>query len=407
MDRIDRKNLPYDIDGVVVKVDDISYGSSMGSVSNGRKPKSARAIKFPAEESAPTPILRIERCVGRTGRIVPKAHVQPVELGGAMMTKATLHNYGDMLRKKITVGSEVVIAKKGDIIPQIVKITKYASGDVDIPDKCPSCNEDLTWTYNDAGEKTDLLCTNYDCIAQLSAKIENWFKKIGVKGIGKGTISKLTDKDTLEWEDHAIIESLPEMYYMLTYDKRSEHPFRKYAYLKEFFGEKAYDNIVKSVKSVESIPLHTFVEALGIAKIGSMAKDIVDIAPSIEEINDLTVSQVEALDGFGPTKAENFIKGWEESAQEVKLLARFVKPVVAKPASELLVGKKFCFTGSFSVKRKELEKIVVDNGGKCGSVGKDTVLVWDQSENGNKYQKAQKNGNEIITEEEFLALLEN
>ncbi|HUW49324.1 MAG TPA: NAD-dependent DNA ligase LigA [Patescibacteria group bacterium] len=413
MDSIDRKNLPYDIDGVVVKVDDIAYGQSMGSVSNGRKPKSARAIKFPAEESAPTPIIRIEANVGRTGKICPVAIVQPVELGGAMMSRVTLHNYGAILNSKpheIHIGTNVVIAKKGDIIPQIVKVINNSTTqltDVSIPTECPSCNEALKWTTNADGEKVDLVCDNFNCIAQLNAKIENWLKKIGVKGIGSGTISKLTDKDILSWEGHAIIESLPEMYYMLTYDKRSEHPFRKYAYLKEQLGEKTYENIVKSIKSVEEVPLHTFVEALGIAKIGSMSKDIVDVAPSLEEIDDLTVAEVEALPGFGIVKAENFINGWRDAADEVKLLKRYVKPVVQQPASDVLKGKKFCFTGSFSVGRKELEKLVVDNGGKCGSVGKDTILVWDGAMTGGKYDKANKLNCEIISEDDFNALLED
>jgi DNA ligase (NAD+) len=241
----------------------------------------------------------------------------------------------------------------------------------------------------------------------LNAKIENWFKKIGVKGIGPGTIAKLTDKDFLEWEGHATIESLPEMYYMLTYDRRSEHPFRKYAKLKELFGEQTYDNIVKSVKSVEETPLHTFVEALGIAKIGSMAKDIVDIAPSIEEINDLTVAQVEALPGFGSIKADNFVSGWKAAHSEIRLLKRYVKPVIQQAASDILVGKKFCFTGSFSQKRTELQKIVVDNGGKCGSVSKGTILVWDGAMTGSKYDKAQKLNCDIISEDDFNAMLED
>jgi len=404
MDSIDRKNLPYDIDGAVVKVDDIEYGESMGSVSNGRKPKSARAIKFPAEESAPTPIIKIEANVGRTGKIAPVGIVDPVELGGAMITRVSLHNYGTLRdSKEIRIGSMVVIAKKGDIIPQIVKVTSIGQSPIVMPTDCPSCGEKLVWSASGA----DLMCENYSCIAQLNAKIENWFKKIGVKGIGPGTISKLTDKDLISWEGHAIIESLPEMYYMLTYDKRSEHPFRKYAYLKEFFGEQTYENIIKSVKSVEETPLHTFVEALGIAKIGSMAKDLVDIAPSIEDINKLTIAEVEALPGFGSVKAENFVNGWKEAYQEIRLLKRYVTPVVQKAASDILVGKKFCFTGTFSTKRTDLEKIVVDNGGKCGSVGKDTILVWDQSMQGSKLTKAQKLNCEIISEDDFMELLED
>jgi len=401
MESISRATLPYDIDGVVVKLDNVKKAESMGSVANGRKPKANRAIKFPPEESAPTPIIKIEANVGRTGVIVPVGIVAPVELGGAMISRVSLHNYGALLTGKIRLGSQVIIAKKGDIIPQVIKVTKVGDKDVEIPTHCPSCGQLLFW--NDT--KTHLMCDNYDCLAQLNAKIENWFKKIGVKGIGKGTLSKLTDPDVLEWEGKPIISSLDEMYYMLDYDRRSEHPFRKYAYLKEFFGEKSYENIITSVKSVNEIPLHTFIEALGIAKIGSMAKDIVDIASSIEEIDKLTVAEVEVIPGFGPIKAKNFIDGWKKSRKEISTLLKYVKVKVIQATSDKLKDKKFCFTGSFSIPRTDLQKLVVENGGKCGSVGKDTILVWDGEENGNKFQKAKANGNTIISEDDFRLMI--
>ena len=152
--------------------------------------------------------------------------VEPVELAGTTVTRVSLHNYG-ALRKgncDIRIGSKVIIAKKGDIIPQIVKVTSVGQFVAKIPTECPSCGEGLNWTYNSEGEKVDLICENYNCLAQLVAKIDNWFKKIGVKGIGKSTIAKLTDPEVLKWEGHAIIESLPEMYYMLDNDRRSDHP---------------------------------------------------------------------------------------------------------------------------------------------------------------------------------------
>jgi DNA ligase (NAD+) len=407
MKAIDRKNLPYDIDGVVFKLDNIDLVAQMGSVSKGRKPKANRAIKFPAEESTPTPITSIEANVGRTGKIAPVGIVDPVDLGGAMIRRVSLHNYGALLKGNLRIGSQVIIAKKGDIIPQIVKVIGNGTQDIEIPTECPSCQEKLKWTENDAGEKVDLFCYNYSCIAQLNSKIDNWFKKIGVKGIGIGTISKLTDQDLIEWEGKPIIGSLPEMYYMLDNDRRSDHPFRKYAFLKEFLGEKTYDNIIKSVKSVKEIPLHTFIEALGIAKIGSMSKDLVGIAPSMKEIGALTVADVEAIPRFGSVKADNFVKGWKDSYPEIHLLKKYVVPVIEELDSELLLGKKFCFTGSFSVGRKDLEKQVQANGGKCGSVGKDTILVWDGAMTGSKYDKAVKLKCEILSEDEFSALLED
>jgi DNA ligase (NAD+) len=138
-----------------------------------------------------------------------------------------------------------------------------------------------------------------------------------------------------------------------------------------------------------------------------MAKQITDIAPSIEDIDQLTVAQVEALPGFGDVKAQSFIDGWKELRSEIRTLNKYVKAVQLKPDSDILAGKKFCFTGSFSVKRTELEATVVANGGKKGSsVGKDTILVWDESISGSKYDKAVKLNCQIINEEEFEKMLE-
>jgi DNA ligase (NAD+) len=401
MKKIDRSKLPYDIDGVVFKVNDITLKESMGYVSGGRKAKANRAIKFPPEEKD-TILIDVETNVGRTGNLTPVAILKPVELGGAMISRATLHNFGAIVSDGLKINSVVTIAKKGDIIPQIIKVKSVGDTDIDLPTECPSCGSKISWDST----KVNLVCLNQNCVSQLNSKIEHWFKKLGTKGIGKGIISRLTDQDQLVWEGKPIISSLPEMYYMLDNDRRSEHPFRKYNYLKEQFGEKAFSNIIESVKSVNEITLAKFIEALGIGKIGTMAKDIVAIAPTIDDIDNLTVSQIASIDGFAEKKAEGFVEGWKALRSEIKTLLKYVKIIEEKKSSDKLVGKKFCFTGSFSKGRKEMQAIVQENGGDASSsVGKGVILVWDGSEQGSKYNKAVANGNDIISEEDFFEML--
>lgn len=399
MASIKRNELPYSIDGVVVKLNDITVAKTMGSTAQGRKPKSSTAIKFPPEEKETT-ILDIEVNVGRTGVLTPVGILDPINLAGTTVQRVTLHNFGAFkTNKDLCIGSKVVISKQGDIIPHILKIVSKGDTPVTFPKTCPSCGEDVSWNANGV----HLVCDNVSCIGQLATRIEYWFKTLGVKGIGKSIIRDLTEN--LEWEGHKIIENLPEMYYMLDYDRRSEHPFRKYAYLKAHFGEKAYQNIVDAVHSVKEVPLDKFIKALGIGKIGTMASEIVAIAPTIEEIDALTVRDLVKIDGFAEIKARNFVNGWKALRKEINLLSKHVKITAKKQASNKLDGYKFCFTGTFSVKRKELEAMVLANGGKIGSVGKGVTLVWDGEMAGNKLDKAKQLNLTIIDENEFMKLI--
>jgi DNA ligase (NAD+) len=404
MDSIDRANLPYNIDGIVVKLNDINFSKSMGCTDGGRKPKANRAVKFPPAEQE-TVLLSIEANVGRTGSITPVAILEPVDLDGAMISRATLHNFsaldGD---NAIKIGAKVIIAKKGDIIPQIIRIKENGHTKIEIPSKCPSCGEPVGWDEN----HVEIVCENINCLAQLNKKIEHWFKKIGVKGIGNGTISKLTDPNIINWEGRAIIESLPEMYYMLDNDRKSEHPFRKYEMLKNYFGEQTYNNLLTNIKSVKEISLDEFIEALGIGKVGRTASDIVAIAPTIEDIDNLRLEDILNITGFASIKAKGFIDGWKAIRHEIKQLLKYVNVKTKQKSSNKLDSQSFCFTGSFkSPSRGEMETMVVDNGGKICSVSKNmTALVWDGEISGSKFEKAKSLGIKIISQDDFLKLLQ-
>ena len=405
MNNIDRKSLPYLIDGVVVKLCDIKKAKSMGML-GGIKPKSDRAIKYKSE-TAETIIMDIEVDVGRSGKLCPVAILKEVELGGSKITKATLHNFGTLIGEDaIKIGAKVEIARKSDIIPQIINIIENNGTSFSIPSKCPSCGDPVIWTENDKKEKVDLICENADCLSQLNKKIEFYLKTIGVKNIGQGLLTKLTDKNILTWDNAPIISSLVEMYYMLDNDRKTDHPFRKYAFLKEQMGEKTYENLIESIKSVKEVTLPIFVEALGFKRIGSMAKDICSIFPTIDDLDKVTIDDLMKIDKFGPEKSKNFVTAWATRREEIRRLLKYDAIKQEIKASNKLEGKKFCFTGSFSQGRNELEQIVIDNGGKASSsVGKDVILVHDGVITGGKYEKAVTGKNKIISEEDFFNMI--
>lgn len=399
MNNIDRKSLPHLIDGVVVKLCDIKKARSMGSVA--KKPKSDKAIKYPSQ-TASTILLDIEVNVGRSGKLCPVGILKEVEIDGSKITRVTLHNFGMITGKDaLKIGAKVIIARKNDIIPQIISVVENNGKSFEITDKCPSCGEKVEWTNSGV----DLVCSNPDCISQLNNKIEYFLKEAGIEGIGPGIISKLTE---LSWEGKPIISSLPEIFYKLDNDRDKDiiHPFRKYTFLKEQFGPKNYENILESIKSVKELSLTKFLQALGISKVGSMTKEIAKIAPSISDIDNLTKGDLLKIPGFGPEKANSFINSWKIRRKEIETLLKYISIKQDVKTSTKLSGKKFCFTGSFSKSRDELEKMVEDNSGVASSsVGKGVILVHDGVITGSKFDKAKSNGNEIILEEDFLAML--
>lgn len=402
MDRIDRSNLPFDIDGVVVKLNDIKVAQSLGTVSGGRKPKASRAIKFPCEQKE-THITGVEYDIGRTGAITIVGLLEPVRLAQTTVKRVTLHNFDFIKKNGLSIGATVLLQKSGDIIPYIVRKTKDGNTPIILPKNCPACGDELVWDSNNV----TLHCNNPACVAQINRSIEHWFKKIGVMGIGKGIIGRLTDEKILSWDNAPIIDCLSDMYWKLDNDRKTEHPFRKYAYLKDQFGERAFEKIVESVHSVKEVSLAKFIEALGIANVGTMSNRITDIAPTIEDVDKLTADDLMNIDGFGDKKSYGFIKAWNKNRKEIETLLEFVNIVEAKLDSDKLAGKKFCFTGSFSnPTRKEMEQIVVDNGGQKSSVSKNlTALVWDGEIDGGKVQKAKSLGVQVMTQEEFMSLL--
>ena len=403
MDRIDRPNLPFDIDGVVYKLNDIDLAEEMGYTDGGKRPKSSRAIKFPCEQKQ-TMIKSIEWSVGRTGKLVPVANLEPTELAGTTVQRVTLHNVKSIKEMDLKIGSFILIQKSGDIIPYVVKKVSDSKNatPIDIPTECPACEFNLVWDNS----KTTKVCKNPECTSQLNASINHWFKKLNVKGIGPGIISKLTDEDAVSWDGREIISSLPEMYYMLDNDRKTEHPFRKYQHLKDFFGEKAYENILKSVNSIKVVSLAKFIEALGVGQVGRMASEITAVAPTIEDIDKLTVDNIVMIDGFAEKKARGFVNVWKARRGEIKTLLKHIEIEEVVQDSDKLDGMKICITGSLTRPRNDFKETIEKNGGKMSSsVSAKLDYLICGADAGGKKDKAEKLGVKIITEDEFFDMI--
>ena len=385
MDRFDRDALPFDVDGIVFKLNDIETAEDMGYTDDGKRPKAHRAVKFPTDQK-PTILEDIEWSVGRTGTVTPVGLLKAVRLAGTTVQRVSIHNTNDLTRLGIdNLGCEVLVEKAGDIIPKIIRKISNGKKALLIPTQCPCCGKKLDWDPT----QTNKVCNNEWCPAQIDGAIDHWFKKLDVKGIGEGIISRLTSK--------GMVKSISDMYKLEQYKKE----------MADIFGDRASEKIFESIDSVKEVSLAKFIEALGIGKIGTMAKDITAIAPTIKDIDNLHPNDILKIPGFANTKTMSFIDGWNDQRKEIERLLKYISIIEVKLASSKLNGMKFCFTGSFSnPTRGDMEKMVEDNGGKLSSVSKElTALVWDGAISGSKIEKAKKLCLRVIRQKDFMDLL--
>jgi len=386
MNNVDKENLPFSIDGIVFKLDDIEWAESLGTTDEGKRPKSNRAIKFPTEIKE-TILEGIEWSVGRTGALTPVALLQPVQLAGTTVKRATIHNLKEMERLGINkIGCTVKLQKSGDIIPKILEMTKAGNKKIEVPENCPSCNSKLEWDDTN----TTKFCHNNMCPSQVNSSIEHYFKTIDVLGIGEGIIERLINKE------NNMVNSISDMYTLNKYKSQ----------LSSIFGPKATENLLEAINSVKEISLAKFIEALGIGKIGRMSKDITEIAPTVEAIDKLTIPDILNIHGFAEIKAKNFIDGWKSQRKEIDKLLKHIKIQEAKKMSGKLNGNSFCITGTLSRPRNDFIAIIEENGGRfASSVSAKLNFLICGSDCGSKKDKAEKLGVQIISEEEFNEML--
>lgn len=383
---VDRDKLDFLIDGMVIKVNDFAIREALGYTD--KFPKWAIAYKFEAEETTTT-LEEIEWNVGRTGKITPLAHVTPVELCGATISRATLNNYNDIKRKKLTKGCRVFIRRSNDVIPEILGIAEdNGGGEIAAPTVCPACGTKLI--ENGA----HLFCPNsHECPPQVKGRIEHFVEKdcMDIKSVSEATVAQLYD-----------VLGVREVYdlYSLTKDDLKKL---------DGFKEKKINGFLASVQKSKTVPLNKFINALGIENVGKVAAK--ELASRYGDIRALAKADEESLTEsnlVGEVTAHSIREYFVKRGFVVeKLLSAGVSPVAEEKVQGVFSGKNVVLTGSLSkYTRGEATDLIEKNGGTVQSaVGKSTDLVVAGEKAGSKLEKAAKLSIKIITEDEFISLL--
>ncbi|PIQ76311.1 DNA ligase (NAD(+)) LigA [Candidatus Peregrinibacteria bacterium CG10_big_fil_rev_8_21_14_0_10_49_24] len=426
-----RDALPYDIDGLVLKINDRRMQFDLGSTA--KAPRWARAYKFPAEQKT-AQILDIQLQVGRTGAITPVAILTPTHLAGTTVTRATLHNEDEIIRLDVRIGDTVVVQKAGDIIPEVVEVLlnlrPEESRPFHFPLHCPSCNSPLQRPEGEAVHR----CPGTNCAAVLQEKIEHLISRyaFNIDGLGKETIEVLLER--------GLVSDMADIFF-LTYEDLMDLPL---------FKERKTENILSALHKAKKVPLDRFLFALGIRHIGRETAEL--IARRIEwPTKDLTVEEQENLgaqtslfgasskrvtvhgiamndicrtlqklkeeelsviDGIGPRVAQSLLE-WIAEEDNRALLHKFENAGVlalqpeGAATQQIFTGKVFVLTGSMpALSRDDATKMIKDRGGKVsGSVSKKTDYVLLGENAGSKYDKAKELGIPTIDEKEFLSMI--
>lgn len=386
-----RDNFTFDIDGAVIKVNDLAEREQLGSTA--KYPKWAVAFKYPPEEKITT-LLDIEVQVGRTGALTPTAVFEPIQLAGTSVSRAVLHNQDFIDSKNINIGDSIIVRKAGEIIPEVVALAAKGpnSDTFRLPEFCPACG---TKAVREAGEAV-LRCPNPDCPAQLLRNLIHFASRdaMDIDGMGPAVLTSLVDND--------VIKSQPDIYGLIATDISSI----------ERMGEKSANNLISAIEKSKSAGLSRVIYALGIRNIGSKTADI--LAEKFGNIDDLMGADLDTLcsiDGFGEVMAKSLIDYFslEQSKNIIERLRGYGVDMTAeiKERSDLFAGLTFVLTGTLpTMTRNEASDIITANGGKVSSsVSKKTSYVLAGEEAGSKLTKAQSLGIKIIDENEFLAMI--
>ena len=384
---VNRGALDFLIDGMVIKVDDVALREKLGYTD--KFPRWAMAYKFEAEET--TTILKsVTWNVGRTGKLTPLAHLEPVELCGATIRKATLNNYGDILRKKVKIGSRVFIRRSNDVIPEILGVAEDNDGKPIVPPEvCPACGAKL---YENGAH---IFCPNeYGCRPQVIGRFEHFTSKecMDIRGISEKSIAQLYD--------NLGVRSLIDLYSLTADELKTLDGFK----------DKKAENFVSSIEKSKSAPLDRFINALGIENVGKKsAKDLARVFGSIDALAAASREQLLAVPDVGEVVADCIAQYF---AKHAALIEKF-KTIGIDPRytgseeKQNLAGKTFVLTGTLArYTRDEATAIIESRGAKVsGSVSKKTDYVLAGESAGSKLDKAARLGVKIIDENEFNLLL--
>ncbi len=390
-----REELPYETDGIVVKVNRLEYHERLGQKT--RSPRWAFAFKFPPTQEV-TKLIDIKLQVGRTGAITPVAILEPVKVGGVIVKKATLHNPDEIKRKGIMIGDYVFVQRAGEVIPEVVKpIPEKRTGkekEFVMPEDCPVCGEKI---YYPEGEVIPR-CPNINCPAKIKEAIKHFTSRnaMDIEGLGKERVNLFIER--------GLIKDMADIFYLKKEDLIGLPGF----------AEKAAQNLIDAIEASKEVPLHRFIFALGIRNIGEHAATLLAKKfGRIERLMKATMEELLEIEGIGPETADSVVE-YFSSKRNIQMIEKMFKAgVKPKPYEEKkggkLAGLTFVFTGALeSFSRSEAERIVKELGGDvASSVSRKVNIVVVGKEPGSKLEKARSLGIKTIDEREFLKMIKD
>ena len=385
-----RRDVPFDIDGAVIKVDDFSIREEIGELS--KYPRWAIAYKYPPEQKETT-LLDIVIQVGRTGVLTPNAVLEPVNVAGSMISRATLHNQDFIKEKDIRIGDRVIIQKAGDIIPEVVKVLKDKrkgnEKEYIMPSFCPVCGEKVIKPENESAVR----CVNVNCPAQIARGIIHFASRpcMDIEGMGESTVYALID--------NGIINNIADIYFM---DKNQLSNLER-------MGDKSSDNLINAIDGSKGNPLYRLIFGLGIRNIGEKASKALEKRfKSIDNIISASFEEISQIEDFGDIMAQSVIDFFSNPdnmaiIERLKLAGVNMESAKSADIDNRFEGLTFGLTGTLTkFTRDEASDIIEKLGGKTSSsVSKKTSYVLAGEKAGSKLDKARDLNINIISEEEF------
>ncbi len=391
-----REQLPYEIDGMVVKVDDFGLQARLGQKT--RAPRWAMALKFPAVQ-ATTRLLDVDFQVGRTGAVTPVALLESVDVGGVLVSRATLHNRDELERKGLKIGDTVLIQRAGDVIPEIIKPVlderKGKEQPIIWPENCPVCKHRLVKPETEAVTR----CPNPHCPAQRLKSLIHFTSKAGldIEGLGKKSMKQLFELE--------LIRDVPDIF-LLTEDKLNNL---------DGWGELSAQNVIQAINEKKQPTMGRLLAALGIRFIGEVNAALLESEfSSLNKLASASRDELLEIDGIGTQAAESIHDYFSDPSvqnmlEELKSAGVTIKKPTTNQERLPLSGMTLLFTGGLkSLSRSEAKKLVKEQGGNISnSVTKKVTHVVAGEKAGSKLKKAQELGKEIITEEQFVSLVKH
>ena len=391
---VKRNNLPYEIDGTVFKVNKIEYRNNLGLRS--RSPRWAIAGKFKAEQVTSV-VLDIIASIGRTGAVTPVARLKPVNVGGVIVTNATLHNQDEIDKKDVRIGDTVLVQRAGDVIPEVVKIIETKRPEktekYKLPSSCPECDKEIIRPKGESVAR----CHNLSCPAQIKGRIQHFISKGGldIDGFGEKLVNQLVDKNLIRTFDDI---------FKLNFDDLVDL---------DRMAEKSAENIFASIEHSKKTTFARFVYALGIRNVGAHLSKVLEskFSSDLSKFKQATIKDLEEINEVGPIVAEAIVQFWSDESN-IKIVEECLSYGIefsqsSKQISQKFEGLSFVFTGTLrTLTRGNAKKTVESNGGRVNSsVSKNTDYVVAGESAGSKLEKAKSVGVKIISENEFMNLI--